>query len=114
MPFYTSLQPQYFATKYLISNATEHGNNSIKGMAENSAKSNKQSKENMKFAQSMNTYPCVTEGQTSEPFTHADSSMLVEDWQLLEGLLGTKYHTTQVSNFLRHFNFACCMKWVCI
>ena len=51
----------------------------------------------MKIAQSMNTYPtlaCVKEGQTSEPFTHAHSSMLVKDWQLLEGLLGTKYPTT--------------------
>ena len=40
--------------------------------------------------------------------------MLVEDWQLLEGLLGTKYPTTQVLNFLGHFNFAFCMKWACI
>ena len=71
----------------------------------------------MKIAQSMNTYPtlaCVKEGQTSEPFTHAHSSMLVKDWQLLEGLLGTKYPTTQVLNFPGHFNFALCMKWACI
>ena len=40
--------------------------------------------------------------------------MLVEDWQLLEGLLGTMYPTIQVSNFLGHFNFALCMKWACI